>query len=150
MKSSFQTHKRKLTLEVLVQRIKKNSFSFLPEDLVKNQESATIAIGLILLGIDIPIALALEDEMGKYQIVSQGKALCSVMQYINGDFSLSETILFEGISGKRFDELSPPIVNRIYEHYVSISTCLAPASTKEEIKELVKSFEALCQGVILN
>ncbi len=143
MKSSFSTHKRKLTLETLVQRAKKNIFTFLPKDLIDNQDSATASIGLIISGIDIPVALALEDEMGKYQVVSQGKPLCAVIQFINGDFALSETKLFKEISGKRFDDLPPRFVCRILEYTASISTCLAPASTHDEITELVGLFKAL-------
>jgi hypothetical protein len=143
MKSSFNTHKRKLTLEVLIKRVNKNCFTFLPEYQLNNQDLATASIGLIISGIDIPIALALEDGIGKYQVVSQGKPLCAVIQFINGDFALSETKLFKEISGKRFNDLPPLIVNRLFEYTASISTCLAPASTHDEITELVELFKSI-------
>jgi hypothetical protein len=143
MKSSFNTHKRKLNLDVLFQRYKKNIFTFLPEDQIGNKDLATSSIGLILSGIDIPVALALEDKMGKYKIVSQGKPLCAVIQFMNGDFALSETNLFKEISGKNFSDLPNFIVNNVFEYTASISTCLEPASTHDEISELVELFKSV-------
>ncbi len=143
MKILLNTHKRKLTIEVLLRRVEQKCFTFAAEIQENKSELATSAIELILSGIDIPTALALEDENGKYQIVSQGNALNAVFQFINGSLSLGKSNLVEGISNKSFNALDNQAVNRILDYQVSISTCLAPASTDEEINSLIHSFKAL-------
>lgn len=143
MKVLLSTHKRKLTIETLIRRIEQNCFTFESDTLDNRTELATSAIELILSGIDIPTALALEDENGKYKIAAQGNALSALLQFIGGDFSLGKSNLVEGVSHKSFNELTIQAQNRILDYQASLSACLAPASTDEEVSALVKSFKAL-------
>jgi hypothetical protein len=143
MKSHLVTSKKKLTIDIILNRVKRKSVVFLADDQVNNQKAATSAVEVILAGLDIPVSLALEDENGKYQIVSKGKYLCAITQFILGDLSLLASHVFKEVGGKRFDELRPLLQNRIYNYEASISTCLAPASTPDEIEALIASFTAL-------
>lgn len=143
MKKHFNTHKRVLSIETLLNRASRGSFTFLPEDKVGSQEKATTIVGLILADLYTPTGLVLEDIDGKYQIVCNGKALYSLIQFINGEYPLSNTSLVHGISGLTFDQLSNQAHNILMDKQVIFSSCLTEQVPQPEINGLIETYKSL-------
>tara|TARA_B100000809_G_scaffold266285_1_gene328237 strand:- start:2326 stop:2766 length:441 start_codon:yes stop_codon:yes gene_type:complete len=140
MKRHLNIRKSAISVETLLRRVSKGILTFLPEDMVDDQELATKVVSLILAGIELPVSLALEDENGKYKVVCRGKAIYALSRYVKGAFAIGETSLVSGVSNTLFDDLPNKAENILFEKHIVFSVCLETDSTEEQVQSLVDDF----------
>lgn len=100
----------------LCSRIQKRNIIINPEfqrNYVWTREKASRLIESILLQIPLPVIYLAESEDGKCVVIDGQQRLKSIYDFRNGSYRLCKMSAFPELSGKRFNELSEDLIDRI-------------------------------------
>lgn len=136
MSNQLSIKKVKVSIDTLMRRVTTESVVFLPIGNIRIQDTATKAIAMILMGADLPLIFATEDRNGVYTLQYNGVILYAINQFVKGHIPLKETTLFDGISGKEFDDLPNQYQNRIYDHVMLFNKCIPDTTSPKELQQV--------------
>lgn len=145
MKMKLITYTRKTTIENLNTLIKKGRYTF-PADVADIKDLsliATAAVEMIASFIDLPPALAIEDDNGYFHFIANYQTLYALTEFINGNITLSESVLDDGVSNMTVNDLDLQLYERVVSQYFTVSSCLGTHLVEPEVEELVRRYNLL-------
>lgn len=145
MKMKLITYTRKTTIENLNTLIKKGRYTFPDEvkDIKDLALIATAAVEMIASFIDLPPALAIEDDNGYFHFIANYQTLYALTEFINGNITLSESVLDDGVSNMTVNDLDLQLYERVVSQYFTVSSCLGTHLVEPEVEELVRRYNLL-------
>ena len=145
MKMKLITYTRKATIENLNSLIKKGRYAFPDEvrDIKDLSLIATAAVEMIASFITLPPALAIEDDKGYFRFIANYQTLYALTEFINGNITLTESVIDDSVSNMAVDDLDLHLYERIVSQYFTVSSCLGEHLVEPEIEELIRRYNLL-------
>ena len=145
MKMKLITYTRKTTIENLNTLIKKGRYTFRADvaDIKDLSLIATAAVEMIASSIDLPPALAIEDDNGYFHFIANYQTLYALTAFLNGNITLTESVIDDSVSNMKADELDLHLYERIVDKYFTVSSCLGKNLVEPEVEELVRRYNLL-------
>lgn len=103
-----------------------------------------------IINIPIPSIFLYETSLNKFEVMDGLQRISTIIEYLNGDFKLTDLEIWTELNGKTFNELEPEFQDSIKRRYLSATIILKETRNNSEqqnkLKQLV--FERLNTGGI--
>jgi hypothetical protein len=130
---------KKVSVEIIKNRIERDSLT------CDVHESASMSVmsSIVIMAINkipLPALLVHEDINGKQSLAQNNRILTAITSYINGIYSLDDSIFFPQLSGKKFNELHFKDANALRELEFDVVYMLTHEMSKKQLAEINKFF----------